>query len=581
MPILHDHARLGVSEVIQNAIQSIGGEMSLEEIYNLISHPPNPEMGHWAFPCFNLAKTLKKAPPMIASELAEKVEASDVYDKAVTAGPYLNFFAAPDYLGREVAAGVLDGSFFEKDLVDDPPKTMIEFSQPNTHKEMHVGHMRNLCLGDALIRLYRYCGYDVVSTTFPGDVGTHVAKTLWYLKNKNTEQVPSERKGEWLGRIYSTANNYIEELGEEEATGVKAEMGNILKELEQGSGEYYDLWKETREWSIELMNQVYEWSDVAFDVWYWESDVDADSVAYAKQMFEEGKLVESQGAIGMDLSDVDLGFCLLIKTDGTGLYATKDVELARRKFSEFGIQRSVYVVDQSQSHHFKQVFEVLKRLGFDQAEQCYHLPYELVELPDGKMSSRKGNIVPILSLIDQMEEQVKNGHLAAYRGDWTDEEIDNTAHVIAQGAIKYGMIRIDNNRKIIFNMDEWLKVDGDSGPYIQYACARVNSLVRKLGEREVQTDWSLLTDPLELDILVRLADFNTVAVQAVDQYKTALMTSYLYDLAKAFNTFYNQVPIGKAENEELKNARLSLAVAVHRALEKGLGLLGIRVPVRM
>src|SRR5690606_12590649 len=300
--------------------------------------------------------------------------------------------------GQHVVAPVLDGSFFKRDILDQNPKTMIEYSQPNTHKVLHVGHMRNLCLGNALIRMGRSIAADIIAVTYPGDVGTHVAKCLWYLKKHQDTPVPDgtpEEKGAWLGQIYTKATHKLDdELGTEKEDQNRAELTAILKQLESGSGEYYDLWRETREWSLRLMEKAYSWADVKFDRWFFESEVDAPSLKFAKELFEKGVLVKDQGAIGMDLSDDKLGFCLLIKSDGTGLYATKDVQLAKVKFEEFKVEKSVYIVDNRQAHHFKQVFKVLEKIGFKQAKDCFHLAYDVVELPDGAMSSRKGNIVP-------------------------------------------------------------------------------------------------------------------------------------------------------------------------------------------
>ena len=231
----------------------------------------------------------------------------------------------------------------------------------------------------------------------------------------------------------------------------RKELTEILKQIEKGEGQYFELWKQTKDWSVELMQEVYDWAKVSFDTWYWESDVDSSSVDLVKKYYEKGLFVKDDGAIGIDLSDDKLGFCLLLKSDGTGLYATKDLELARRKFEDQHVDHSVYVVDNRQALHFKQVFKTLEKMGFEKAKDCYHLQYEMVELPDGAMSSRKGNIVPIQSLIDQMVAKIENTYLEKYKGAWSQEEIDKTANMIASGAIKFGMNRIDPNKKIVFD----------------------------------------------------------------------------------------------------------------------------------
>lgn len=585
--MLHDQMRLYVSQKIAMAAKAMGSELPIEDVYGALVNPPNPEMGDLAYGCFLLAKGLKLPPPKIAADLATQL-VGDVYvEKYAAVGPYLNITFSSQAFGEKVVGPILSGEFFKRTLISKSPRTMIEYSQPNTHKELHVGHMRNLCLGDSLVRLLRYAGRDIVSATFPGDVGTHVAKCLWYMKHHNSEPVPNTHKGEWLGRMYSKGNIKLEdELGTPAEEKNRQELTEILRQIESKSGEYYDLWKETRQWSIELMKEVYHWADVSFDQWYWESDVDSASVAYAKQLFEQGKLIKSEGAIGMNLEAENLGFCMLLKSDGTGLYATKDIELARRKFQDHKIEKSIYVVDQRQALHFKQVFRVLDILGFEQAKNCFHLQYNFVELPDGAMSSRKGNIVPLNDLIRKMEETVKVNYLSRYEGDWSEAEIQLVASQVAKGAIRYGMLKMDTNKKIVFDMEEWLKLDGESGPFIQYSSARIASLCRKFSFDAssvgvVEKLWPLLSHKAEKQLMQALMGFNSEVATCSVNFKPAALCNYLYDLAKRFNSFYHDCSIGNAESEELQKARLALAAATGKTLKQGLALLGIPTPERM
>ncbi len=586
MKLTHDPIRLHISQKLHLALGKAypqASQVPVDDLYQSLVEPPNLEMGDLAFGCFILSKLLKTSPALVAKQLQENLQTDEVIVQSIAAGPYLNLKIQIAALGDSVLTPILNSKYFQRTLTEKNPRTMIEYSQPNTHKELHVGHMRNLCLGDALVRMLKYSGHEILTATFPGDMGTHVAKCLWYLKLHNQESVPKTNRGEWLGRMYSKAHIKLED---EETTPQgpknKAELTSIIKDLEEGHGDYFDLWKETREWSIDLMKQVYRWADVDFDYWYWESEVDADSVKFAKKCFAEGKLVESQGAIGIDLENENLGFCLLLKTDGTGLYATKDLELARRKFEDVHIEKSIYVVDTRQSHHFKQVFRVLEILGFKQAKACFHLQYNFVELPDGAMSSRKGNIVPLLSLIQQMERMVKEKYLSRYKDEWTQTEVDQTAAMIAKGAIRYGMLRIDTNKSIVFDMDEWLKIDGESGPFIQYSYARIASLGRKLEfDPKKKTNFSLLTHVSEKNLSLQLMNFNSVVMIASESYKPNSLCNYLYDLAKKFNVFYHECPIATAGNDDLKSARLALAMSTGLMIKHGLALLGIPVPERM
>lgn len=588
MNLMHDPLRILLTEALSKAVDSMGVTLEKSDIYNQLVDPPNTDLGHLAFGCFLLAKTLKKSPAAAAVEIKEKMGSIEGVNSIEIAGPYINFkFSAKTFV-EHVIKPALSESLFNIKLSQQNPKSMIEFSQPNTHKEIHVGHMRNLCLGDALIKILRYSGYEIISSTFPGDVGTHVAKCLWYIKNHIdlntlTKKRNDSDRGEWLGKMYSAANIKLEdEAATENFENNKAQLTEILKQLESGRGEYYDLWKETRQWSIELMEKVYCWAGVTFDQWYWESDVDADSVKMIKKYFAEGKLIESQGAIGLDFTSENLGFCMLLKSDGTGLYASKDIELARRKFENYKIEKSIYVVDVRQALHFKQVFKALEVLGFPQAKNCFHLQYNFVELPDGAMSSRKGNIVPLMDLVSQMKNHVKTEYLSRYSDQWSEAEVESASDAVAQGAIKYGMLRQDTNKKIVFDKAEWLKLDGESGPFIQYSYARINSVLSKfLIAPILNFNGELLSDPSEIKLMQHLMNFNSIVLSAADHYKPALICTYLYEAAKKFNVFYHECSIGKAENEDLRQSRLALASATANILKHGLSLLGIPVPERM
>lgn len=577
----HDQFRKELAQSLSKGIQSAFNlEFPWEKAYSLLGATPTKEAGDLAFPLFIIAKEAKTNPAQAAKGLeAAMTELPGFVLKKVAMGPYLNFFFNFNDIANSLVPAMTSGAYFEQKLSVDMPKTMIEYSQPNTHKELHVGHMRNLCYGDALIRLHRYSNIDVVSTTFPGDVGTHVAKCLWYMKFHNKTPVPATNKGAWLGSMYSTAHNKLEEeKGSEKEAHNREQLTVILKQLEQKSGEFFDLWLETREWSIELMNEVYKWADVKFDVWYWESEVDSDSVKLAQEYYKKGLFIEDKGCIGVDLEPYKLGFCMLLKTDGNGLYATKDIELARRKFQDYKIEKNLYVVDKRQEHHFKQVFKVLELMGFENAKKCQHLQYDFVELPDGAMSSRKGNIIPLQALIQNMVQMIKDQYLARYKDTWTADEVEKTAQIVAKGAIKYGMNRIDPAKKIVFDMQEWLKLDGESGPYIQYAYARINSMLNKLGtpvHKELHIE-----APQEKELVATLMNFHHIVQQATEQYKPSHLTAYMYDLSRAYNSFYAECPVGSSE-EPTRSSRLLLSKATALTLKKGLSLLGIEAPERM
>ena len=441
-----------------------------------------PALGHWAFPCFILSKKLKKKPAEVAHLLAESFDSSsEVFEKAVNTGPYVNLFFKKPFL----KAFLLE-PLKSKELFKVPSKKMgsylIEYSQPNTHKELHIGHTRNLCFGLGLVTLLKKRAFSVVTCTYPGDMGTHTAKCLWYLKYHNKEPVPSQNKGQWLGNIYTQACQLLEQTKEpEKKEEKKKQLAEILHCLQKKEGEFYRLWKETRLWSKALMDEVYDWAGAKFDYWYWESEVDKPSVEWVQKLYKEKKLELSDSAVGMDLGG-HLGFCLLLKSDGNGLYATKDLYLLRKKFEDHKPTKNIYIVDQRQNTHFQQVFKVMENLGYaKEASQSFHLSYNFVELKTGVISSRLGKIVPVNQLIEEMTNYIEKTFLEKYKGEWSKEKIQSTAYQIAQGAIKFGMNDQDLNKKIVFDMKEWLSLEGRSGPYIQYAYARACSLLKKLG----------------------------------------------------------------------------------------------------
>ncbi len=581
MFIHHDFYRHELAAVLSAAIgKTFNIPFSTEKVYELFGATPSKEAGDLAFPMFLIAKEAKTNPAQAAKTLADALPPLPgfVTDKNAS-GPYLNFYFNFQTIAQKLLPSILSGEAFRQKLTHNSPRTMIEYSQPNTHKELHVGHMRNLCLGDALIRLHRYCGFDIVSSTFPGDVGTHVAKCLWYLKYHYKGEIPKEHKGAWLGTLYTAGHNKLEdERGTPQEDENRENLTIILKQLEQKSGEFYDLWKETRQWSIDLMQEVYAWAGVTFDVWYWESEVDSESVKLVRQYQKKGLFAENQGAVGINLDDHKLGFCMLLKSDGNGLYATKDIELARKKFQDYHIEKNIYVVDKRQEHHFKQVFKVLELMGFENAKKCYHLQYDFVELPDGAMSSRKGNIVPLQRLIENMVKMIKDQYLWRYENEWPKEEIEKTAQIVAKGAIKYGMTRIDPGKKIVFDMQEWLKLDGESGPYVQYAYARISSMVNKLGRAALAE--IIIETPQEKDLIHKLMNFHHVVQQATEQYKPSVLTGYLYDLGRAYNSFYAECPVGSAA-EPVRSSRLNLSQATANVLKQGMYLLGIETAEKM
>jgi arginyl-tRNA synthetase len=689
--------------------EAFGLTLTADELEAWIERPKDAKMGDLAFPCFRLAKELRKAPPQIAAALGEAFEAAlakpDCVARAVAAGPYLNFFLSRTELAESTIPAILSGAFLAR-RPGRPEKVMVEYSQPNTHKAFHVGHIRCASLGDSVARILEWQGHEVVSVNYIGDEGTHVAKCLWHLLNHFEGEYPSENRGEFLGDRYTRATDMLtlgtltgaplpgvvaarveslsqhpekdswsvaevatgsevltvvvgardfavgelvawappglrvagKEVGVVERGGVEstgmvlseeelglsqderiarlpadtplgtevaelyriggvvpegvgvmeefarrtAEVSAVLQAIESGEGEIYELWQRTKDWSMEEFHRIYDWLGCRFDYWFYESELGDPSKALVREHQGKGTFIESQGAVGADLSGYDLGFCVLIKTDGTALYATRDLALARRKFDEFGIDRSLYVVDSAQTLHFQQVFKCLDLMGYEQADKCQHLAYGQVVLPDGKMSSRKGNVILFSQLEERLLAKIQGEFLDKYVGEWPAEEIAEAAHLIAMATMRYGMLNQIHASKIVFDLDEWSSQTGNTGPYLMYAYARTRSILRQVGEvDDAQVDWGLLTHETEADLLGWLSDFPRHAERAAAELLPQILCTYTYDLARKFSRMYKECSALHAETDALKATRLHLIDATGRVIQHALSLLGIRTIERM
>ncbi|MBL4823848.1 MAG: arginine--tRNA ligase [SAR324 cluster bacterium] len=552
----------------------------------LVEQPPNPEMGDYALPCFSFAKSLKRSPVKIAEELAKNLQSILTPDSPITAiqavGAYLNFTISPVAMAEVVLPDVFRGTYFKSPSKIAHERVMIEYSQPNTHKGFHVGHLRNVALGDSLCRIYKYNGYDVIGVNYIGDVGAHIAKCLWFFRNHNTETPPEYLRGEWLGELYSQAVKMLDDAEGEEKVQFQQEVSQILQKLEAKDKEFTREWEMTREWSMNDFYEIYEWLDVKFDHIFYESEVDEEGRKIVIEGEQKGTFELSQGAIGINLEAEDLGFFMLLKSDGNTLYATKDLALAQRKFEKYGVKRSIYVVGAEQTLHFKQVFATLKRMGYSQVGQCFHLPYALVMLPEGKMSSRAGNVILFSRLRKEIIESIQSAHLVEHRKDWSQQELDETAQKIAVAAIKYGMLNQDSNKQIVFSMNDWLISEGDTGTYLVYAYVRIRSIGRQISsEVSADVDFALLAHPNEKKLLRQMLDFNRTVLNSGEQYRPSLLARMLYEFAKDFSRAYSTCSVKHAETTQLQAARLLLFHCVAETLLQGLYLLGITPPERM
>lgn len=584
-----DYAKWQIAEHMTKVLNKLRNdespEVPVKDLYATIERPKEAKMGDYACPCFRFAKPLRKKPQEIAEFMANELNENpgDWLEGAETVGAFLNLRVNMNALSSYIFSAVADDSLFKKVAeLEARKKVMIEYSQPNTHKVFHVGHMRNVALGDSLGRLYEYCGHPVTMANYIGDEGTHIAKCLWYIR-KNSYEIPVEGRGEWLGEMYSKASIMLEDAEGDDKQRLKDEVSEVLKEIESKDGDTFNFWNESKQWSIDDFNEIYDWIGARFDHWFSESEVSEESQEIVTEYKDKGVFVEDDGAIGLDLKDDKLGFVLLRKRDGNTLYATKDLALARRKYEQFNIDKSVYVVGSEQNLHFKQVFKTLEKMGFEQAKDCFHLSYGMVVLPSGKMSSRKGNIIKFNDLKDALTKEM-NEKLAKYKGEWTEEEIAAVNHKLCVGAIRYGMICSDPAKDIIFNLEDWTSFEGNTGPYLMYAYARTKSIIKKAGAQGLVANAShskLLKEDDERELLRFLNDFNNVVLQANETNRISTLAHFLFNMCKCYNRMLSNVSILKAESEELKSARLALLDAFAAILKTGLGLMGIETSERM
>jgi arginyl-tRNA synthetase len=549
-----------------------------QSLYKLIEQPPEYDMGDFSLPCFQFARELRKNPANIALDLKSKLENSGNkwLARVETVGAFLNIFIDKKTLAQFVFKNIFNGEFLKSKEVKNE-RVMIEYSQPNTHKEFHIGHVRNVCLGDSLCRLLSYEGYDVVPVNYIGDEGTHVAKCLWKIK-ASKQELPTSNKVKWYGEKYAQANKDISSAKEEEKQVIQQELSAILTNLESKTGDDYDLWLKTREDCLEDFDKIYKWLDAKFVHFFYESEVSEESQSIVEEYIDKGIFKESQGAWGVDLEKDKLGFFMARKSDGTTLYITKDLALARRKFEQFNIDRSIYVVGSEQKFHFQQLFKVLELMGFEQASKCYHLSYGHVVLASGKMSSRHGNTFTCQDLIDNTLKDLDE-KLERYKETWTQDKIKDTSHKLAVGAIRYGMLSSDPNKEIIYDPENWISFEGDSGPYLSYSYSRAKSILRKSQiDEDSLVNYFDLEHDVEFQLLRFIYNFNTAVSKSCQQSKPSLLAHHLYDMSKCFNKLYAKVKILEASNKESK---LALIKAFTLTLKQGLSLLGITPPEKM
>lgn len=549
-------------------------ELTLEEITALIEVPPNKDMGDFAFPCFKLAKVFRKAPNMIAAELSEKIEAKGVISNVTPLGGYINFFVNKSQLAETVIKDVLTKKekYGHSDLGKD--KTIvIDFSSPNIAKPFHIGHIRTTVIGNALYKIYDSQGYNTVRINHLGDYGTQFGKLIVAFKLWGNKEAVEANPIPELLKLYIQFHDEAERHPE-----MEDEARAWFTKLENGDKEAKELWQWFRDESLKEFARVYDLLDIEFDSYNGESFYSDKMDRVIDIIKDKGLLQESQGTNIVDLEEYNMPPALITKNDGSTLYMTRDLAAALYRKENYDFEKCIYVVGSQQSLHFQQLFKVLELVGFEWAKDMVHVPFGMVALEEGTMSTRKGRVVFLEDVLKQAIEKTKETMLAKNPNALNVDEI---AKQVGVGAVVFQELSNSRIKDYTFSWSRTLSFEGETGPYVQYTHARCCAVLRK-AEEEVITDinYELLNDVDSAEVLKVIASFNKTILNAMRKNEPHIITRFVLDLAQAFNKFYHDNSI-LVEDAELRKARLALVCATRQALENGLKLLGMQAPERM
>ena len=556
--------------------------------------------GDYTLVVFPYVKQARKSPEAVAAELGEAVKQSlgEVSGYNVVKG-FLNFEIGDQYWAQFIAERAGESRYGLTDAGADDTPVVVEYSSPNTNKPLHLGHIRNNLLGWSVSRLLEATGANVKKVNLVNDRGIHICKSMLAWQRYGGGETPesSGLKGDHLvGKYYVEFDkHYKEEVGRLMESGMEEEQAKreapimqeaqaMLKRWEEGDAEVRALWEKMNGWVYKGFDETYERLGVGFDKIYYESNTYLLGKELVQKGLDMGVLFRKEdGSVWCDLTGDGLDQKLLLRRDGTSVYMTQDLGTALLRHKDFGAERLIYVVGNEQDYHFKVLKLILGKLGFEWADKVYHLSYGMVELPSGKMKSREGTVVDADDLIDEMERTAEE--MSRERGkndELTPDEQRHLYHILALGALKYFILKVVPTKNMLFNPAESIDFNGNTGPFIQYTHARIRSIVRKAGEGSGQ--WKaggVQLNEKERAVVKTLHALPETLRQAAAAYSPAMVANYAYDLAKAFNSFYQDTPILKEENTELKQLRIALCQFVANALKNTMDILGIEVPERM
>ena len=554
-------------KIISDLIEEIIGM----NVYDSIEIPPDKNMGDLAFPCFKLAKELRKSPQIIAEDLKLKIS-HEVIDRIETVGAYLNFFVDKSSFSRDVLSSILKLKDRYGESNDGEGKTIvIDYSSPNIAKPFHIGHLFTTVIGNSLYRLHKFQGYDVVGINYLGDWGTQFGKLIYaYKRWVDIEELKKNPISE-LFRIYVKFHNEAENDPSIEDEGRK-----YFKMLEDGDEECIELWKKFRELSLLEFEKLYKDLGVKFDSYDGEAFFSNKTDAIVCELEDKNLLDDSFGARVVRLDDYNMPPCIIKKADGATIYATRDLASLLYRKKTYNFYKNIYVAGIPQALHFKQVFKTVELMGYEWAKDCIHVGFGLVKFKDKKLSSRKGEVILLEDLLNISIDKIRN---VIEEKNPNLSNKDGVSKKVGIGAIVFTYLKMNRERDIIFDFDDILSFEGETGPYVQYTFARGKSILKKSGidieNIDTEKYLGLLTHDNENNLIKVLSDFNNNIKSSISYLEPSIITRYVIDIAKAFNKFYNSNNILNLEDENLKISRLILVYATTIVIKNALYLIGI------
>ena len=564
-----------IAELIKDKVEGL----ELSEIVNLIELPPKPELGDYAFPCFRLAKTMRKAPQIIAQEICDSIEKPDYLEKIVTEGAYINFFTDKTSFAKGVITNAIEDSYGSSK--EGNGKTIcIDYSSPNVAKNFHVGHLRTTVIGNSLYKIYSKLGYHVERINHLGDWGTQFGKLIVAYKNWGSEEAVREKGIEELMRIYVLFHEEAEKNPE-----LEDEARAWFHKMETGDEEALKIWEWFIDISLEEFKRIYKLMGMDFDHFTGESFYRNMTDDVVKTLKDHNLLTDSEGAKIVDLSEYDMAPCIVVKNDGSSIYATRDLAAVMYRKKTYNFDKCLYVTGQEQKLHFSQVFKVIELLGNDWAKDgLVHIPYGLVSLGGEKLSTRGGNVIYAEDILKEAISKIRE-IIDEKNPDLSDAEKEEASRIVGVGAVIFNDLYNQRIKDVSFKWEHITSFEGETGPYVQYTYARCSSILRNIENYEkaldVNTiDYSVLTDPASVDLLKEISKFGAIIADAAEKFEPSVVARYAVDLAQAFNRFYTDNRIA-VDEENVRNARCAVTYITRRILKDSLDLLGIGCVERM